>query len=492
MKLFFYRSFPIKKIYALALLLFLYNSCTYEKADLDYNGYPKEIGKILITNCATTGCHNSKSASACAGLDLTSWNNLFKGTRNNSSVIPYRPDQSFLLHSINTFPDLGPELYPTMPLNKPPLDRNEVNIIKNWIQKGAPDINGEIKWSENFNRRMVFVANQGCDYITVFDADSKLIMRSIDVGLTNGIEAPHDMLISPDGQFLYLSFFASSIFQKYRTSDGVKVGEMDLGIMSWHAIALSGNGKYAICSHFDADGKVALIDLTTMSLIYNYQGSGLFLYPHGCAFDYSGKTAYVTCMEGNFIYKIDLTDPSDPLIQQIALQSGETPSAAGFYKPYEIDFTPDYSKYYVTCQGTNEVRVFKTSDDSLLKVIPTSGIPQLVSFSKSKPYAFISCIEDVAGTTTSSSINIINTLDDFLISTVDPGYQPRGLVVDDVNGYVWIANRNVLGLGVAPHHTTLCTGKSGYITIIDMKTLQLIPNWRTEVSVDPYCVAIKK
>jgi DNA-binding beta-propeller fold protein YncE len=494
MKMLFYTYKLSKKTHNLliSILFIFFNSCTYDKGHPDYNSYPEKIGKILINSCATAGCHNALSADASAGLDLSSWNSLFKGTRNNSSVIPYRPDHSFLLYSINTFQDLGPELCPTMPLNKNPLKRSEVETIKNWIAEGAPDCNGKIKWSENPDCRKIYVANQGCDYITVFDADSKLIMRSIDVGNENGTEAPHDMLISPDGQFLYVSFYANSIFQKYRTSDGIKVGEINLGTMSWHALAISGNGKYAVCSHFDADGKVALIDLSTMNLVYNYQGSGLFLYPHGCAFNYTGTIAYITCLEGNFLYKMDLTDPSDPDIRKVSLQTGEIPSASGAYKPYEIDFSPDYSKYYVTCQGTNEVRVFKASNDSLLKVIPTTGIPQLVSFSKSRPYAFISCFEDAASTTTQSSINIINTLDDHLISTIDSGYQPRGLAVDDANDCVWIANRNVSGLGVAPHHTTACAGRNGYVTIINMKTLQLIPDWRTEVSVDPYSVVVKE
>jgi DNA-binding beta-propeller fold protein YncE len=483
MKKFFHILIP-----SLTISLF---SCSYEKADPDYNGYPKEVGKIVLNNCATAGCHNSVSAQANAGLDLSSWQNMFKGTRNNSSVIPYRADHSFLLYSINTFSDLGAELCPTMPLNKAPLERKNVEIIKNWINSGAPDIDGQVKWSENPNRRKIYVANQGCDYITVFDADSKLIMRSIDVGISGGIEAPHDMHVSPDGQFLYLSFFANSIFQKYRTSDGIKTGEIDLGTMSWHAVAISGDGRYAICSHFDSNGKVALIDLSTMTLIYNYQGSGLFAFPHGCAINNNGTMAYITCLEGNFLYKMDLTDPSDPIIQQVQLQPGQAPNIVGIYKPYEVDFSPDYSKYYVTCQGTNEVRVFKTSNDSLLKVIPTSGIPQLVSFSKIHPYAFVSCIQDAASSSTQSSINIINTSDDQLISTIDPGYQPRGLAVDDANDCVWVANRNVSGLGIAPHHTTQCAGRSGYVTIINMKTLQLISNWKTEVSVDPYCVAIR-
>jgi DNA-binding beta-propeller fold protein YncE len=504
-----YTTMSLKNFNALCLCIFIiicFNSCKYdkhEKSEPDYNGYPQEIGRIMLNDCATQGCHTSNSATTSAGLDLSSWNALFKGSDNNSSVIPFSFEHSCLLYYVNTFPDLGPAMCPSMgapmcpsmimPLNKTALKKEEVEKIKNWITSGAPDANGNIKWSENPNRRKAYVANQGCDFITVFDADSKMVMRTIDVGNSSQTEAPHDMAISPDGEFIYLSFYANSIFQKYRTSTGNKEGELNLNTLSWHAIALSGNGKYALCTHFDADGKIALIDLTTFSINYIYQGSGLFIYPHGNTFNYDGTLAYVTAFMGNFLYKVDLTDPSDLVIEQISLQPGETPvTTDGLYKPYEVTFSPDYSKYYVTCQGTNQVRVFLSQNDSLIKIISTSGIPQLISFSQSRPYAFVSCISDSANSATQSSINIINTVNDVLISTIDSGYQPRGLAVDDANDCVWIANRNVSGLGVVPHHTTACAGADGYVTIINMNTLQLVPGWKTGVSVDPYCVVIRK
>lgn len=483
------------QIFSLVVLLFLFlniYTCKYDKGVPDYNGYPKEIGEILINKCSSAGCHNSSSAEACGGLDLSSWDKLFKGTRNNSSVIPYRPEHSFLLYSVNTFSDFGPQLTPTMPFNKPSLSKEDVALIQDWIAKGAPDVYGNVKWSDDPSRSKIYVVNQGCDYITVFDADSKLIMRSIIVGNTGSTESPHDMLVSPDGENLYVSFYASSIFQKIRTSDGQKVGEIDFTDLSWHSMAISGDSHYALTTHLDSDGKVALVDLTTMNVIIKYQGSGLFVYPHGCTMSYSGNLAYITSQQGNFIYKVDLTDPFSATIDQIPLETGTIPSTMGVYKPYEVEFSPDYSKYYVTCQGTNELRVFQSSNDSLLKTIPTTGVPQLISFSEVLPYAFVTCMEDSANVSTQSSVDIINTFTDQFVSSVQTGFQPRGVVVDDANKCVWVGNRNIAGVGWAPHHTTACAGRNGYMTIIDMNTLQLIPGWKTEVSVDPYSMSMRK
>lgn len=473
------------------LLVSCFCSCIKDNGIPNYAGYPTEIGEIFIGKCAISGCHNSSSAIACAGLDLSTWEMLFKGSRNNSAVIPYRSDQSFLFFSLNTFKDLGPQSYPTMPINKVALSKDEVITIRNWINKGAPDNQGTVKFSDN-NRKKIYVVNQGCDLITVFDAESKLIMRAFNVGNLAKVEAPHDMIISPDGEYIYISFYASNLFQKYRTINDFKNGELTLPDYSWHAIAISGDSKTGITTHLSGDGKVTLINLDEMKIISVYQGSSLFIYPHGCALNYNGSNAYITSQQGNFIYKINLSDPQNPDISEIALQTGESISTNGIYKPYEVDYFPDYSKYAVTCQGTNEVRIFDTPKDSLLCVIPTTGVPQLMSFSKQFPYLFVSCMEDSANSQTTSSVNVINYNSCKIVSTVFTGYQPRGITIDEQNHCVWVANRNISPVGWAPHHTTACQGKNGYITIIDLNTLQLISDWKTEVSVDPYCISATK
>src|SRR5258707_562752 len=91
--------------------------CTYDKvgAPSPNTDYPDEISKIMVTKCATSGCHNSASKVGAGGLDLSSWSHLFEGAVNGSSVIPYRSDQSYLMYFINTYSDLGLSIPPTMP-----------------------------------------------------------------------------------------------------------------------------------------------------------------------------------------------------------------------------------------------------------------------------------------------------------------------------------------------------------------------------------------
>src|SRR4028118_2164143 len=105
----------------------------------------------MTYKCAVSGCHNTTSAGGAANLDLSSYSTLFKGSVNGSPVIPYRSDFSSLLYFINTYDELGPKNVPTMPLNASPLSREEVKTIKDWIDEGAPDINGTVMWADNPN-----------------------------------------------------------------------------------------------------------------------------------------------------------------------------------------------------------------------------------------------------------------------------------------------------------------------------------------------------
>ena len=77
------------------------------------------------------------------------------------------------------------------------------------------------------------------------------------------------------------------------------------------------------------------------------------------------------------------------------------------------------------------------------------------------------------------------------LEPVHTGFQPHGLVVDDARELVYVAHRNVNSSGPPPHHSTECAGRNGYVTMIDLNTLELVSEYKVEVSVDPYSVALR-
>jgi len=471
-------------------LLMLSTGCEIDQPVLDpSSGYPTEIGAIMETQCAVTGCHDGVSNGAAAGLNLESWETLFQGSRNNAAIIPYRPDQSFMMFFVNTYEELGPSLTPQMPYGADPLSKSEVLMIENWIAQGAPNKDGFVKFSDDSEREKIYILNQGCDLLGVMDKETRLMMRYIDVGTSVGIEAPHFIHMSEDGLYYYVCYYTSNVFHKFRSEDDVLVGEADIGFGSWNTFALSADGTIAFVVDLSASGSIAVVDVETMTMIVKYGGAGLFDWPHGSMVK-DANTLYITAQFGNFIYKIDISDIQNPNIEKVVLGTGESPSAASKYDAHEMRYIPDKTEYAVTCQKSGEVRFFDATTDSLLAVVSTGDFPQEISVSAATPYLFVTCMEDKTtfpGTT--GSVAVIDYINHTLVKSIYTGHQPHGLEADDAENVVYVLNRNATSEGPAPHHVTDCGGRNGYMTIIDMTTLELT-SYKAELSVDPIYMAI--
>jgi len=461
----------------------VFHSCKKED-ELTVAGFPPDVAAIL-NQCATSGCHNDKSKDGAAGLSLETWDRLFEGGRGGASVIPYRPDFSTLIYYVNSYDEFGTvQLQPKMPYERDSLTSDEVRVLYNWILSGAPNDKGEIKFS-NPSSKKFYVGNQGCDVITVFDAATMLAARYIDAGSLPNIEAPHMIRVSPDNQHYYASFVVGSVFQKFRVDDNSPAGQVELGFGSWNTFAITSDSKRAFVTDLSG-GQVADINIETMQLNALWTD---FTFPHGSAVNKNDDTLYVTGQTGNFIYKIPVDDPGEA--QQISMEPGIPPSAVASLNIHEILFLPDFSKYIITCQNTNDVRIVQTSNDSVLSIIPVGVFPQEIAVSKTHPYLFISCTEDTATYSGQrGSVYVINYQTNSVITNLYAGHQSHAIAVDDQNNRAYITNRNATPDGPAPHHSSSCGGRNGFITAIDMNTLQLVTGFKAEVSVDPYGMGI--
>lgn len=464
-------------------------SCKKEKLEnrIEASGYPYEVGEIIITRCAISGCHNDESRDGAAGLSLENWDKCLQGGRGGAVVIPYRPDFSTLIYYINTYSDLGEiQLTPVMPLNGEKLTHEEVKTLSDWVANGAQRSDGDIDFQNQWGISKIYVANQGCDMVSVVDGSSGLIKRYISVGKDPAIESPHMIRVTPDKKYWCVSFIGSPVFQVFRVADNSLAGQVEIGMGSWNTFIFSSDAKFAYVVDFAASGKIAIIDLTDMTAeVWSLP----LVFPHGSAINPANDTLYVTGQIGNFISKIPLNDPSE--IQTITVDESPDPVFSPLFDIHEIIFTPDYQKYFVTCQRTNEVRAFRRSDDSLLAVIPVGQYPQEMAVSNSRPYLFVSCSEDsITFPGKRGSIYVIDYNNFSIVKSLYTGHQPHGIAVDEDNHKVYITNRNVAEGGPAPHHAPACSGRNGYITTIDLNALNLIPGYKTEVSVDPYGVGI--
>ena len=484
------RNFPLGLVLLVSLVCF---SCKKNRID-DYQGYPEEIVDIFIASCATSGCHNNISAAAAGGLSMESWDKLFEGSRGGSTVVPFSSTQSFLLFFINTDTSLGISLSPTMPFGSEPLSPAQYLLVKEWIENGAPDCNGVLPFPDDPSRRKWYVANQGCDLVSVFDAESNQVMRYIDVGILDGfVEAPHMIRVSPDGKYWYVVFLASNPYmRKYSTLNDSLVADIEIGVADWNTFSISSDGKYGYAIGLGAR-QVAIVDLELETLV---ETAFLPKAIHGSHLNGAEDKLYITHQDESSLTWLSFTASGEiDEVDEVDLIQGVAPSTSPPLWPHEVIFTPDGTKYLVSCQRTNEVRVLNAANDSLLAVIETGGYPSEFAISESRNLCFVSCMEDVttfaADPSKRGSIAVIDLATLTLQTAVYSGYQPHGLAVDETAGLLVVGNRNTLSDGPAPHHSTECGGRNGYVSFIDLDALELVDGNKYEVSVDPYSVAVK-
>ncbi|HET6245126.1 MAG: hypothetical protein H0V01_14100 [Bacteroidetes bacterium] len=482
-----------QSFYLIVLGLILIIGCRVDPpiVNISESHYPKEIAKIILSKCAVPGCHNNISKDAAGGLSLETWDKMFEGSRTGAITIPFNHRQSPLFLFVNTFDDLGLSMKPTMPVNNTPLTREEVVLIRDWVENGAPGADGLVKFSEDPKLKKVYVVNQGCDLVSVIDQKTNLIMRYVEVGNKPLIEAPHMIKVSPDGKYWYVIFTAGDVIQRYRTSDDSFAGEVFIDAGNWNTFSISSDSKQAYIINWAFAGSVAVVDLENMLLLRYYQGPTEFKTPHGSTLSKDNKTLYITAQDGNFIIKVDIQNINFPEVTHISLDNNPINSMSSL-DPHEIEISPDGTKYYVICQKTNEIRVMDVATDELLTVIPTGVFPQELMFSKTSDYAFISCTEDTQTFPGErGSVTVINYKSNTFVKHIYTGHQPHGIAVDDKSKQVYVAHRNQNTSGPAPHHSTYCGGRNGYMTIIDMNRLELLSSKRYELSVDPYFIDIR-
>ncbi len=457
-------------------------SCTRESISPQYGDYPKEIGELLVLKCANTGCHNSNSSEAASGLDLSTWNNLFKGSRTGSPVIPYASKFSSLCYFINSNPKWGPVASPRMPLNQPSLSEAEVMAVKKWIDAGAPDVQGRVAFS-NFKNAAAYIVNQGCDVVTLVDRTTGLPIRYIEVGNKPGPDIPHQVQVSPDGQYWYVLFVNNSVLQKYSTQDNRLLAEIPLspeGIqaLDWNTLTFNSDGTRAYAVSWANDGKVAALDLKNNRLLHFIGG----LYqPHGIALSPDQQTLLITAQTGNALYSMD-TALKD--YRELSLDVSNFS-----LDPHDLRFHPDGHEVWITCQKSNEVRVFEWPQWVLKKCIPVGQYPQEITYSRQTESFYITCSNDPSGN--NNQLGSVYKIQDktFSVQKQFVGFQPHGIVADDRYGVIWVLSRNISSAGPAPHHQAQCTGRNGFLNAIDLQSFSP-KRFRSELSVDPYYISI--
>jgi hypothetical protein len=139
----------------LVSFVILVNACKQESIEQDVDSFQVIQNQIFEKNCATSGCHASKTDGSFKqhGLVLeksVAFTNLINISPNNPNaksngmlrVKPFKADQSFLFHKLQQTPadhHSNKDYGSPMPLGSRPLTNGQIEFIRRWIEAGAPE-----------------------------------------------------------------------------------------------------------------------------------------------------------------------------------------------------------------------------------------------------------------------------------------------------------------------------------------------------------------
>src|SRR5690606_34833886 len=94
--------------------------------------------------------------------------------------------------------------------------------------------------------------------------------------------------------------------------------------------------------------------------------------------------------------------------------------------------------------------------------------PQEIVFSGKSGRYYVSCPGDT--TAFSGSKGVITSFDALSYSprSLACGYQPHGIAVNEVSNTLFVLSRNLTEGGIPPHHGSVCNGRNGFLSIVDL------------------------
>ncbi len=449
--------------------------------------YSSQVQPIFDRSCGTSSCHGGGPSGFAAGLDLTSYEGLLRGSKYGAVVIAGSPFMSSLVRCINpTDTTLSPISSVQMPASRNPLPRNEIESIAAWVRNGARNDARQIPFPEPRPLGKVFFSSQSVDLVGVVDRSTNLVMRYSSVG--NALpfnappEAPHNVQVDDQGQFYYVSLIRGNKLKKYNAATNQFLGEVTVGTSPAHVV-ITADGSKAYITNFDqAVGRVFVVN-TSLMTISRVISSPTMKATHGARLSHDGKYLYAGSNGTDLIHVINTQN--DSLVTTVAVAPGVPPFGSFRYKPYQIAVRDDDKFIYATLTGTGQVSVIERSGDTFIwrDSIAVGTRPLQCEVTRDKKYLYV-CNQG------SGSVSVINALTNTLATTiVNVGQQPHGIDISEDSKVVYVTCEN-LQSAEPPHHPTVGSTDPGFLVLIDTGTQQVfkrieVGGFAAGVSVSP-------
>lgn len=443
--------------------------------DVNYAGineiiYSQHIQPIFNQKCMSSGCHNS--VDRAEDLQLTSWEELIKGSESGADIISGSSEHSPLVEHLRG------EFTPRMPLNREPLPDKMIAFIARWIDEGAKNDAGQRPF-EGITKK-AYVTNQGDDLVSVISTEHNLVTRLIPVGDSPTLDVPHNIWVDKQEKFWYVTLIGTGEVWKFDVATDTFQGKMKAG-QSPANVATSPDGARLFVTDWDIINpngrKVRVIDATTLSIIKEVN---VGLAPHGVNFSHDGRFVYV----GNYLSdSISILRADDyEEVARVLLAPDVNPVRSSLYQPLQVVLTPDDRLAYVSCFISDEVRVIDTVSRTVIAAIKVGHRPFLVEVTPDGQFVYVA-------NQGSHDVSVIRVADQQVVATIKHHdfANPHGVAFTADGRFAYITNENLDG-SYTSHHPTEKGGNPGNVQVIDTQTLQVVKT--IEVEVDPTGVVV--
>ncbi len=156
-----------------------------------------------------------------------------------SPIVPFNAEKSLLYNLITGNVEDSTQW---MPYEKNMLSQSQIDVIKDWINNGARDYNGNVPYTGG---QKVYSCNQGSDEVYEIDTKYQVVSRIVNVDLIAATDQPHNVQIR--NGYYYVTLISTGRFLKIDASTNQIVGQVG-GIENAGMIQVTKDGKTAFVS----------------------------------------------------------------------------------------------------------------------------------------------------------------------------------------------------------------------------------------------------
>lgn len=433
--------------------------------------YSSTIQPIFDRSCGTSSCHGGGPNGFAAGLDLTSYAGLLRGSTYGATVVSGSPFMSNLIRSINpSDTTLSPVSSVQMPSGRDSLPRSDVQAIARWIRDGARDDNGSLPFPEPRPLGKVFFTSQYVDLVGVLDRATNLVMRYVTAGrplpISGILESPHNVQVDDQGRFYYVTLISGNKLKKYDAVTNALVGEVGVGLSPAHVVITQDGAKAYVTNFEPATARVFVVHTATMTVskIINFSTT-LMNKTHGARLSHDGAYLYVAANLSDNLAIIQTSTDSVVAIMRV-VQDAQLFSAV--YKPYQIAVRDDDRFIYVTLSGTGQLSVIERNRDTFLwrDTVRVGRNPLQCEVTRDMRYVYV-CNQG------SGSVSVVDAQTNQLHTTIaNVGTGPHGIDISEDSRTVYVTCENVRG--EPPHHPVYGSVAPGFLVLIDVASQAVI------------------